>query len=296
MRNRLIFCLLVFSCILSVAFAPQALAATKKATTGNLDSQGMRDLVSEHLAKGEDADAMQVLEQILGASKYQDLKEWATIELFRMAQTKGQLPEVTAALEQAARSNPDDLMLQKAIAEGYLRMRDFNQVVAIYERLVKEHPEDPTLDSRLTDCYMLAKDFQAVIKRLEPILDEKELDPFNSDILLNAYTQAGLEPQALALFQKRLAMEPDAPGLRARYAQALQDFGRLDDSVKEWERVYALDPSNLMFKEKAAKVYQQLGNAKKAKEAYQYIISTAGPKQQWLKTQAETAIDEMGKK
>lgn len=229
------------------------------------ESETKRDSIATDLAKGNDDKAMKDLKDVITSNKFQDIKEWATLELFNKAQSKGKLDEVTADLEKSAAKNPNDVLMQRAVAEGYLRMRDFGKAVTIYEELVKNNPKDFVLSTRLNDYYILAGDYGKAIASLEPIVAAAPDDDYHSDILLNAYVRGGMEDKALALFKKRLAKEPNSPGLRARYAQALQDFGKRNEAVKEWDRAFQLDPNNQFFKRRADEVRADIANPKKGK-------------------------------
>jgi len=262
--KRYLFCLGIYVLFLGLIIPQGAFAAniesqdknSKKSQLQNPapvvdESDAKRALISDYLSKGDEAGAMQALEEVISAPKYHNIKEWATLELLNRAQAKGQIPQVIANLEKGAAKNPDDVLLQRAIAEGYLRLRDFNKVISIYENLEKKNPKDYVISTRLTDYYILGKQFDKAIARLEPIVNANPDDNYHSDILLNAYIQAGMEAKAMAIFKKRLEKEGNSPGFRARYAQALQDFGRLAEAIKEWDKAYELDPSNAFFKNRA---------------------------------------------
>ena len=262
----------------------------------NAESEAKKTAIMDYVANGDEGQAMEELEGILGSTEYQDLKEWAQLELFNRAQANGQLANVIANLEKSALKNSNDVLLQRAIAEGYLRQRNFTKVISIYEDLARKNPKDGVVQSRLTDYYILGKEFDKAIARLEPAVEEDPNNDYNSDLLMNAYTQAGMQDKSLALFKKRLDKEPNSPGLRARYAQALQDFGMLDASAKEWEQAYNLDKRNLFFKQRAGEIYAQTGNSAKAKEQFQKVISFADKNQEWLKQKAEQDIADLNKK
>jgi len=271
------------------------ITVTSYAYAQNVESEAKKTAIADYIAKGDEAKAMEELEGVLGSTKYQDLKEWAQLELFNRAQANGQLAPVISNLEKSALKNPDDILLQRAIAEGYLRERNFTKVISIYEDLAKKYPKDSVVHIRLTDYYILGKQFDKAIARLEPAVNADPNNDYNSDLLLNSYTQARMEDKALALFKKRLDKEPNSPGLRARYAQALQDFGMLDESAKEWEKAYDLDPRNLFFKQQAGEIYAQTGDSAKAKQQFQKVISSAAENQQWLKQKAEQGIADLNK-
>ena len=211
------------------------------------DSGAKRAKIDELIKARQDAQAITELTDVVASPQYGDLKEWANLELWNRAQRAGQLESVIKSLEFAAGNAPKDIELQRSVAEGYLRLRNFGKVVSIYEKLTQQSPNDQVLQTRLTDYYMMAGQNDKAIARLEPIVQGNPADEYHSDILLNAYVNAGMEDKALALFKQRLAREPKSAGLTARYAQALETFGRKSDAIAEWEKAAQLDPSNGFF-------------------------------------------------
>lgn len=210
--------------------------------------------VADFMAKGQEDNAIKELEDAIASDQYTDIKEWATLELYQVAVKKNVVAEVVADLQKAETQNSTNIEIKKAIAEGYVRERDWSKVVVIYEDLAKKAPDDHTYKTRLTDYYILAGQFDKAIARLEPLVTANPNDSYNSDILANAYTQAGMSDKALALYKRKVDADPTSPGLRGRYAQALQNFGKYAEALAEWKKAYGLDPLNGFFKVKADEV------------------------------------------
>lgn len=95
---------------------------------------------------------------------------------------------------------------------------------------------------------MLDKNYDAVIAILEPKIVANPDDRASSDILVRAYVGAKKSDEAVALYNKKIAKEPNSPGLRGRYAQALSALGMLQESLAQWSAAFQLDPKNLLFK------------------------------------------------
>ena len=239
-------------CVLSVA----AYAADDQDKIRQ-ENETKKAAIQDLMAKGQDDRVIDDLTDVVTSPKYHEIKEWANLELWNKAQRTGKLDKVVKDLERSAGKNSKDIPLQRSIAEGYLRLRDFNKVVSVYEELVNQDSTDPVLQTRLTDYYILAGQYDKAIARLEPIVTENPNDEYHSDILLNAYVSANMEDKALALFKKRLDRDPKSPGLTARYAQALETFGRTNEAIKEWEKAAQFDPSNGFFARRAADLKQK---------------------------------------
>ncbi len=234
--------------------------------------------------------AERLVEDVVESGEYGEIRDWANIEYYNYALNKGGIESAIKKLEAKAGKNYKNIGLQRSIAEGYVRQKDWAKVVDIYSNLAKENPNDPVLTTRLIDVCLLNRDYQAVIRALEPVVTANPNDKGNSDILLNAYVGADKKSEAIALFKKRLETEGSSTGLLGRYAQALMTFGMLEEAVTQWKNAFTADPSNLFFKQKEAETYAQLGNIAAAKKAYTELLNLAPANQPWFKDTATTQL------
>ena len=203
------------------------------------------------------------MEQIVTGDNYNYLKEWATRELYKKAHGDGTMKQVLEHLKAQSLKDPGNMALKKSIAEGHVSMRDWKSVVEIYEDMARSGSGDPAVQTRLIDYYILAGQPDKAIAKLEPLVEKSPGDRYNSDILMNAYVKAGMKDKALALFKKRVDADPGSPGLLGSYAQALEDFGLLNESLKEWQQAAKLDPTNRLFPMKAKEVADKIAAGKK---------------------------------
>jgi len=251
--------------------------------------------VEAALASGNTENAESTLVEALSSPDFGD-RDWANIEFYNLSTTKDGIDAAIKKLEDKATSQPENMGLQRSIAEGYVRLKDWGKVVQIYENLVKKNPDDSVLNTRLKDYNMLAGNYDIVIKNLEPIVNANPDDAGNSDMLANAYVRAGKVDEAIALYKKKLEKDPNSAGLLGRYAQALADFGRLDEAAKEWNKASQSDPTNLFFKQKEAETYLALGKTQQAKKAFEELRDLSPDSQPWFKNAAKEQLQALEKK
>ena len=110
-------------------------------------SAKMRNQVEECLRKGESDKASALLEQIVTGDNYNDLKEWATRELYKKAHGDGTMKQVLEHLKAQSLKDPGNMALKKSIAEGHVSMRDWKSVVEIYEDMARSGSGDPAVQS-----------------------------------------------------------------------------------------------------------------------------------------------------
>ncbi len=124
-------------------------------------------------------------------------------------------------------------------------------------------------NTRLVDLYMSAGNFAQVIKELAPKVESNPQDAVDADILLSAYLGAKMKNEAISLFEKRIAAEPDSAVLCGKYAQALADFGMSKEAAQQWHNASELEPQNPYFKDKEEEINKKLGKAGKAQKTNQ---------------------------
>jgi len=222
--------------------------------------------------------AEDLLTEILISEDFQDIKRWASIRYYNLAEAGEGIQPAILKLEAEAKRNPKNLSILRQVAEGYVCLRDWGKVVEIYEDLAKKKPDDVTIETRLIDYQLLNQDYESVIKKLELKVKDNPENKGASDILMRAYTGAGKAKEALALYKQRVEADPNSAGLRGRYAQTLMEFGLLKDAAVEWGKCFKTDPSNLFFKQKTGETYLELEDFKNAKKEFSELLAIATEK------------------
>ncbi|MCG8431056.1 MAG: hypothetical protein MJA29_07775 [Candidatus Omnitrophica bacterium] len=212
--------------------------------------------IEEKLHAGSRNEAREELMDTLVSREYPGISSWAARQLIKLAEADGTLSQVIAELK--SRDPGDHPHLKRAIAEGYVKLKQWPEVVGVYEEIIADNPADAAARSRLTDYYLLAGRPDKIIPDLEARITANPGDKAAGDLLLRAYVQAKQKDKALALYKKRIKAAPSSPGLRGRYAQALEDLGMLSQSLREWEKAAELDPANAFFQRKAEDVAGRL--------------------------------------
>jgi len=254
----------------------------------------MRALIETDIALSAEDNALQKLVGVLSSDKFDGIKDWAAIEYYKLSGKKG---GIQSAIDQLAaiKNSSDNLYLQRAIAEGYVRLREWDKVAQIYAGLSQSNPDDQILATRLVDAYMLDQDYEAAIAMLEPQVAANPENTGISDVLARAYVGAKKGEQAVALYKQKIAKNPSSPGLRGRYAQALLDLGMAGESLTEWQEASKLDGKNLLFKQRVAETYMELGRTKEAKSEYRQLLSLIPEGQADFKKYILARIEEIDK-
>lgn len=248
----------VMSLVLSIFFCGSAFAATKTKIAAKTSKEA-RESVDALIKSGKKDDAISALIDTVAAGKFADIQDAVVLDLYALAEKDtAKIQQIVSELEAKLLTDADNVALKRAIAEGYVRLKDWSKVAGIYEGLHAQNPGDHSLKVRLIDAYSLSGQGAKAVVMLEPIVEKNPGDRYFSDLLLTAYIGSGMKDKALALYQQRVAAKPNSPGLRGRYAQTLQDFGLLKEALVQWKKAAELDPSNPFFVKKTTEVTETL--------------------------------------
>ncbi len=235
------------------------------------DPTAQRTLIETYLAQGRNQNAKSILAQTISRPEFSELIFWATRRYYDLFENSG---GIEAAIEQLEGLSPN-ASVQKAMAQGYARLRDWSRVTEIYEELLRADPTDHFLADRLANYYMMNRDYSAAVNILEQLIRNNPENTSYTNSLLDAYTKGGQEEQALSLYRRQIEQKPQSPGLHGRYAQALMEFGRLQESLAQWERAYQLDSSNLYFKQRMGETAMEAGDYERARVELNELIRLA---------------------
>ena len=146
---------------------------------------------------------------------------------------------------------------------------DFPNAIKYYERLVKE---DPNLENQVTlaNLYMANRDFEKAEKILEPICIAK---PDNTKIIeayLNTLLAQQKTKQAYCVI-KTHHLETTEKGYIV-FGDMAAKCGNYDAAGNNYFKALALDPENLILKNKLAQSCRALGHINAATQIYREIL------------------------
>lgn len=191
--------------------------------------------------------------------------------------------EIQEEIERA----PDDARLHLFLASLYDRYSLYEQAKVEYERALELSPEkqgiwhQAAFNRLYLEQYAEAQAFMKKAHEFDPSFDEprvyyavgslyagdvalsdqilegvtKEASVINSELLLNAYANLGLQERLLGLLEARVQRDPANPQLHLSLASTYFQLGRGDEAVAEIERVIELDPN---FKEQGQVLIEEI--------------------------------------
>ncbi|XXG61271.1 hypothetical protein AAC387_Pa04g2972 [Persea americana] len=107
----------------------------------------------------------------------------------------------------------------------------------------------------------------------------KRLEPEELKVMGNEEYKKGRFAEALALYDRAIAMDPDKASYRSNKSAALTGLGRLLEAIEECREAVRLEPSYTRAHHRLGSLYHRLGDAEKAQKHYKLSGDEANVKE-----------------
>lgn len=134
--------------------------------------------------------------------------------------------------EQWLKTNPQDLPVLKALADGHARAGDFPAARTVYETAIRIKPDDAELLNNLANVQLLLKD-PAAVKTAELALANAPGSAIVIDTLGWAHFMNGQNEKALQLLREARLRQPANPEIRYHLAAVLAKMGKKSEAREE---------------------------------------------------------------
>ncbi|MBN2530218.1 MAG: DUF3857 domain-containing protein [Deltaproteobacteria bacterium] len=173
----------------------------------------------------------------------------AVVQLFG---TEGWTEDKCHALEEVNKKWPGWITIQYSLAECYGSLEYPREQRAIYERLIKDFPYDYGLMSNMVSYSLSEFKYEQAAKRLEKMAAAWPERGSLTSQLADVYRQMGNSKKANELWQKVIALTPDAPG--AYYNIAALAYYEKDKktAIDYWRKSLERNPDNGALAERLA--------------------------------------------
>jgi tetratricopeptide (TPR) repeat protein len=189
----------------------------------------------------------------------------------------GQAAEATALLEKGAAAEPDNRDYVIGLADLYADQRRTDDAVRILERARTTFGDDQTIAMRLAAVYDRGGRLDDAERELRRLI---AADPLNGDALNSlAYLLAdrGLKlPEAVALAQRALQVEPDNPAYLDTLGWALFKQGRIDEAAGPLGRAAGMLIGNSVIQDHHGDLLMRRGRGAEAIAAWERALAGDG--------------------
>lgn len=183
---------------------------------------------------------------------------------------RGKLAEAVREHEEAIRTNPSAAIAHYNLGLAYLKMKKTELALKELTIAVSLAPTAPEPHTGLGFALSAAGRLNEASAELSTAI---RLNPFGTiearEELGIVFVRSGRMPEALAMFQEAVAMDPRRGPAHANLGNALVDSGQLDAGIQELEIATQLEPTNAMTRYALASALLQRGRRAEAIMQYE---------------------------
>jgi len=200
------------------------------------------------------------------------IKEYALFALAKKYQYEGDYEKAAENLKTLLSLNPDSPWHYVNLAHLYEKMDRLEEGLRLLEEGRRLHPDSIVILARLALFYMKAMKPAQALETCQAVL---EIDPHYFDTLyIAAVALVNLErwSEALAYFEKALAIEPENKPLRLRYAYCLVALNRGREALDIYRQLKQEYPQDPVVYRELGILYDTLGELAKARENFRKCV------------------------
>ena len=251
------------------------------------------------------------------ASTYEEARRWEkAIEIWREIMTSTDKPEVRSEargriigiyksqnqlrakleeFERRFRSDPPNLEAGYFLAEGYVKLSQYDRAETVYRDLVEadNQVDESDIDAlqSLQTLYRQTGDLESAIEVLQQLAElqpRKQRDYYHriAELSLKLYA----DEQAIKYAALAVEKNPDDADAHARLGGIYRKMQRLDAAIKEYRQAVDLDPQAHRHALKLADLLVEVGEPREAETYYLRVAKQARDNSLILKA-ARRAID-----
>jgi tetratricopeptide (TPR) repeat protein len=146
-----------------------------------------------------------------------------------------------------------------------------DEAVAEYRRAIKLAPKgfylEVELTGRIVDLYRRKQELPRLIAELEQAWPERARGHFEWSTLGKLHEETGAQDKAIAALKKAVAITAWELDTQRRLIQILENAGRDDEALAQYEAVVREAPGEARFQLELAERYWRRGDAKRARDA-----------------------------
>jgi tetratricopeptide (TPR) repeat protein len=248
-------------------FVERAIAEYKNAMEADPESLFLRvELAELYWRVGRIADAVRDAEAVLevnpdqeGAHRLLANIYWRNLgEAQQDRVARQSLEKAIVHFEALARLNAEDADTHIALARLYRLSNQPEKAEEALKQVLENDPDSRNAAVNLAQLYFDQGEYQLAIELLKRV-PEEEMDAPHLATLGYAYAQAHEYDEAVAAYQKALALDPENQEFRRALAEALMSDNRLAEARAELERVLKADPHDGASHLRLAQIDRQEG-------------------------------------
>lgn len=184
----------------------------------------------------------------------------------------GRFPDATAQYRVAFAKAPGTDHALRVFA-SHIRAGAPAQAIAFLEPWVAKHPGDVVSARALAEGYIKVRNYPAAVSRLENLLKSRPSDPVVLNNLANALALQGNAAKAIAYAETAVKVAADDAGARDTLGWLLVKTGSVDAGLRHLREARLRDPRNPEIRYHLAAVLAKSGQTEEARAEMREVLS-----------------------
>lgn len=185
------------------------------------------------------------------------------------------IPEAIDAYQNAIKYDGETLADYKALGPLLVQQDRLEEALEVYKTIVEKDPNDGEAQQTLASLMSsMGMDVMDVIATKEAALEQEPNNATLAFEIAQSYFKEQYYPEAIAAFDKVIAINPDDADAWEYKGSAQQNDEQFADAIKSYEKVLELKPDHAKVMCEMATCYLELGNNRKAMSTAQQAINT----------------------
>ncbi|MBI5330822.1 MAG: PEP-CTERM system TPR-repeat protein PrsT [Betaproteobacteria bacterium] len=238
------------------------------------DPDTLRLLANIHIASGDDESAVQHLNRV---TSLEPQSSNALIDLANVQSTLGKARDARTNYEKAVTLNPAALKARAGLIRIDIQERKFDQALVRARELAGKFPSAPDGHVLAGDVLMWMERYAEAAQAYEAGLKLQKSGPIVIS-LMKALRGAGKSDQALHALVRWVEQSPDDDSARMHLAAIQREDGNPQDAVKHYEYILKRNPEHGLALNEMALALQKLKDARAqsiAEQAYKVLPTPA---------------------
>ncbi len=205
---------------------------------------------------------------------------------------KSRLGDKVIALKKQTEKEPENLSIQKELADSLRELRRFDEAIPVYNKLLRKDPDNMDILRSIGNIYIKSGEYEKAVKILEHL---HNLLPENTNVLkllADIYIKQDASLKAIEAYLKLCGLKPDDPEFHESLGKLYEQNRYFEEAVAQYDRVIELKPERGGLHENIGNLYLRDSKQDKAIERYEKAASASPENTSLKKTLAELYLNE----
>ncbi len=202
-------------------------------------------------------------------------------------EVKSRLGDRIVLLKKRVEKEPENLPLQKELADALRELRRFDEAIPVYKKILQEEADNLDILRSIGNIYIKSGEHEKAAQILEHL---NKLLPENTNILkllADIYIKQDASLKAIEAYLKLAELKPDDPELHEALGRLYEQNRYFEEAIVQYDRVIELNPEKAGLHENIGNLFLRDSKPDRAIERYEKAASASPDNASLKKTLAD---------